>query len=222
MKATYIFHSGFMIELENHVLVFDYYQKELPHYPANKKVYCFVTHFHQDHFNRDIFDLFPNATFILSKDTRIKETDSIHIVKKNETYEIGDLMIKTLRSTDAGVAFLVTVEDKVIYHAGDLNWWHWEGEPKNFNDNQAYNFKKEMAKLDGLTIDVAMLPLDPRQEENAWWGIEEILKHAQIKHILPMHFGDAVELMQDYLNEEPLKNYPQIHKIEHENQSFEI
>lgn len=222
MKATYIFHSGFMIELDRHILIFDYYQKDIPLYPSNKKVYCFVSHFHQDHFNRDIFHLFPDATFILSKDTRIKETESIHIVKKNETYQIDDLTIKTLRSTDAGVAFLVTVENKTIYHAGDLNWWHWEGEPKNFNDNQAYNFKKEMAKLDGQIIDLAMLPLDPRQERNAWWGIQEILQHATICHILPMHFGDAIELMQGYLQEDPLKNYSQILKIEHSNQSFEI
>lgn len=31
-------------------------------------------------------------------------------------------------STDEGVAFLVTAEGRTVFHAGDLNWWHWEGE----------------------------------------------------------------------------------------------
>ncbi len=38
--------------------------------------------------------------------------------------------IRTLRSTDEGVAFVVHYAGKTIYHAGDLNWWHWKkGEP---------------------------------------------------------------------------------------------
>ena len=44
--------------------------------------------------------------------------------------------IRTLRSTDEGVAFVVHYAGKTIYHAGDLNWWHWEGEPdeKKYRD----------------------------------------------------------------------------------------
>lgn len=222
MKVTYIFHSGFMIELDHHILIFDYFQKDIPFINTNKKIYCFVSHFHQDHFNKEIFNLFPNATFILSRDTRIKAEENKYIVKKNQTYELDDLVITTLRSTDAGVAFLVTVEGKTIYHAGDLNWWHWDGEPKHFNDNQEYNFKKEMLKLKDIDIDVAMVPLDPRQESNASWGIIELCQHACVKHIFPMHFGDMHELMLDYLEEIPLLDYPQIHKIKHVHQSFDV
>lgn len=222
MKVTYIYHSGFLIELEHHVLVFDYYQKTIPDFDIKKKVYCFVSHFHADHYNKEIFHLFKNATFILSKDTRQKESEHIHIVKKNETYTIDDLTITTLRSTDAGVAFIVECEGKKIYHAGDLNWWHWEGEPKHDNDNHAYNFKKEMQKLNGMYFDLAMIPLDPRQEDNAWWGMAEWLKHADSKYILPMHFGDDMVSMQKYLVYSPLKQYPQIIKIQHELETFEL
>ena len=34
------------------------------------------------------------------------------------------------KSTDECVAFLIETEGKWIYHAGDLNNWVWDGEPK--------------------------------------------------------------------------------------------
>ena len=30
MKITYLYHSGFAVELDRHVLVFDYYKGKLP------------------------------------------------------------------------------------------------------------------------------------------------------------------------------------------------
>lgn len=75
MKLTYIFHSGFALETENCMLVFDYWLD-----PAhvidgllkcNKPMYVFASHFHEDHFNRDIFtwkSIKPDITYLLSKD----------------------------------------------------------------------------------------------------------------------------------------------------------
>ena len=75
MKLTYIFHSGFSLETEQCVLVFDYWMD-----PANvmsgllkteKPMYVFSSHFHEDHFNRDIFmwkNEKPDIKYILSKD----------------------------------------------------------------------------------------------------------------------------------------------------------
>ena len=40
MKITFIYHSSFAVELENCVLVFDYYgEGQLPTIPENKKIY---------------------------------------------------------------------------------------------------------------------------------------------------------------------------------------
>ena len=49
-------------------------------------------------------------------------------VKPNQSIIVDNLKIKTLKSTDLGVAFIVKSENKLFYHAGDLNYWHWEGE----------------------------------------------------------------------------------------------
>mgnify|MGYP000382206809 FL=1 len=67
----------------------------------------------------------------------------VSFLRIHQELELGKVRIQTLKSTDAGVAFLVECEGRTIYHAGDLNWWHWEGEP------DAYNEHMKMAYLKG-------------------------------------------------------------------------
>ena len=71
MKITYIGHSGFSVELEKKVLLFDYYRGELPKASGDKKWYVFVSHGHGDHYNRDVLKLRENGldvTYIFSRD----------------------------------------------------------------------------------------------------------------------------------------------------------
>ena len=46
MKITYLRHSGFLVELEQVWLLFDYYRGEIPEFPKGKKGYVFVSHRH--------------------------------------------------------------------------------------------------------------------------------------------------------------------------------
>ena len=48
--------------------------------------------------------------------------------------ELDGMKIRTLRSTDEGVAFFVRFKEMTIFHAGDLNWWHWEDESEAYNE----------------------------------------------------------------------------------------
>ena len=132
MKITFIYHSSFAVELENCVLVFDYYgEGQLSTIPENKKIYFLNSHAHPDHFKREILELkseYPTAEYILSRDIRFREEERnpwIHSVRANMEYEIGQLKVRTFKSKDVGVAFVVETEGKRIYQAGDLNWWHW-------------------------------------------------------------------------------------------------
>lgn len=79
MTLRYIFHSGFLLETEQSILIFDYWMDpanvvESFIYPSGSKhVYVFASHFHEDHFNKDIFkwrqnNPFSDYTYILSKD----------------------------------------------------------------------------------------------------------------------------------------------------------
>ena len=51
----------------------------------------------------------------------------------DEEITVDNMKIKTLESSDIGVAFLIEIEGKVIYHAGDLNWWHWDGDTETLS-----------------------------------------------------------------------------------------
>lgn len=77
MTLTYIFHSGFALETAACLLVFDYWMDPSGVIPRlmgrGKPVYVFSSHFHEDHFTREIFswkERYPSCsfTYILSKD----------------------------------------------------------------------------------------------------------------------------------------------------------
>ena len=55
MKITYIHHSSFSVELDNTILLFDYFKGNLPSFDKNKKLYVFSSHSHHDHFDESIF-----------------------------------------------------------------------------------------------------------------------------------------------------------------------
>lgn len=214
MKVTYLYHSGFLVELETCVLLFDYYRGTLPLWDKGKPVYVFVSHKHKDHFNMKIFGLaerYGHIHFFLGSDIRLSdkylERNGIPAsVKrymtnagKNETLEYnGDLTVRTLRSTDAGVAFLVQAQGHLFYHAGDLNWWHWEGEPAPFNENMERDYKKEMDAIRGLSFDAAFVPLDPRLGEAYGWGMDYFLTQAQAAHVFPMHMWEEYDIIGRY------------------------
>ena len=113
MKVTYIYHSSFAVELEKSMLIFDYYGKgDLPERPAGKQVYFLNSHSHPDHFSKTIFNLreqFGGAEYVLAREIRLKpeeKKDWIHSLKPETDVEIGHLKIRTLKSTDLGVAFM--------------------------------------------------------------------------------------------------------------------
>ena len=114
MKVTYLYHSGFAIEDEQALYVFDYYKGELPVIAKEKQMYVFVSHRHKDHYNSEIFDWekeHPNILYILSDDVEAESAPNRIFVKPEQKIRTGELKVETLRSTDEGVAFLVTCKD---------------------------------------------------------------------------------------------------------------
>ena len=71
MKVTYISHSGFLIETKNCLFLFDYYEGKIPPLSQEKPLFIFVSHWHSDHFNPEIFSIrHEKVHYILSHDTR--------------------------------------------------------------------------------------------------------------------------------------------------------
>ena len=134
-------------------------------------------------------------TYILSNDIHVPKKYNIKFMGANERLLVDDLEIKTLESSDLGVAFIIKTEDKTIYHAGDLNWWHWEGEEEEFNHDQACRYQQQMEKLKqavgNRSIDLAFVPVDPRLNQDMLRGVCCLAEQVSVERIVPIHFwGD--------------------------------
>lgn len=226
MTVTYLYHSGFVVEFEDIALVFDYYKGELPETVTGKKLYVFSSHYHKDHFQRRIFDWAEkyDATYILSRDIRAKGPEGRTVkVGRQKELSVDELQIKTLRSTDVGVAFFVRVKGIAIYHAGDLNWWHWEEEGPAYNEKMKKDYQREIGTIEGEHIDLAFVPLDPRLEEAYGWGIDYFMRHTDTHCLFPMHLWGSYKTIPKFLEDPISGEYrDRVVRIERRQQRFEI
>ncbi len=197
-KITYMLHSGFIVELDKTVLVFDYFKDPhhdiIPAMQTGKQIYVFSSHVHYDHFNPVISSFQEHvAQYFLSFD--IKQNPEVEKIdaKKVKYLDIYDeytsdiIKVRSFSSTDAGISFLVEVEGWNIFHAGDFNWWHWKGDTEENNSLAKNGFMKQMKKLDGLEADVAFFPVDLRLEEFCDLGVKEFCRRTTIKQLVTMH-----------------------------------
>lgn len=220
-KITFIYHSGFAVETPECSLLFDYYRGMVPEFAKEKPLYVFSSHRHSDHFNFAVFELaekYPNIKYLLSNDIGKKYKKKYLLEKKKLSEEICQkitwmkeqecwsderIEVRTILSTDIGVAFLVREKKtgKLIYHAGDLNWWTWEGETEEEYQGMSAKFHSAIADIKSLVkdpafsehgaVECAFLPLDPRQKEKYALGFDYFMRNVPVKYAFPMHaFGD--------------------------------
>lgn len=236
IKVTFLYHSGFLVELPHLIFLFDYYKGVIPDLDSQKSIYVFSSHRHPDHFCFEIFALaekYPNVKYLLSRDIGKKYKKkymlekkgisqnvyrSIIYLKEDELWEDESVIVQTIPSTDAGAAFLIQEkqekqENRAVYHAGDLNWWTWEGETREEYQAMTKKFKASMEmikqrlwEMNISSLDAAFVPLDPRQKERYAKGFDFFMRSIPVKHVFPMHaFGDysvIKKLMKDDLSED--------------------
>lgn len=202
VKVDHIYHSCFTVETDNYFLVFDYYKGNIK--LKDKKTMVFVSHGHGDHFNEEIFTWGDNKKeieYIISSDIDLKnKPENLHIVGPYEEISLGEVGIKTFGSTDLGVSFLINVDNISIFHAGDLNWWHWENDSEEDKLNEEKLFKGEVEKIKGGNIDIAFFPVDPRLGPAFYYGGEYFIKKFKPKYFIPMHFGDKFSITSDFIH----------------------
>ena len=220
MRVTFLGHSGFYLELPEADLLFDYFIGNLPVLKPGRTMFVFVSHIHQDHFSREIYRLAERVPegaqliYVFSDDIPAAVLPeevrrfSFRTGPGNEflipvrTVPAGVyLTVRTFASTDEGVAFLADLGAVRIYHAGDLNRWHWEEENEEdrlFNEDQRKRYAFQLSRIaavvqkDGHVPDCAFVPLDNRLgEAGCYLGLEEYMDKVGAGNIFPMHlFGD--------------------------------
>jgi len=205
----YIFHSGFLIEAEGFSILIDYYKdtgfsprdgyvhKEL--LKRTERLYILSSHAHPDHFNPEILQWQKereDIQYIFSRDilrAHKATTEDALFLMKGEEYRDEKLYIKAFGSTDIGISFLIEAEGKKIFHAGDLNNWHWKDESTPDEIAVAErDYLKELELLAQTTeqLDIAFFPVDPRLGSDYARGAEQFIDRIKVQLLVPMHFGE--------------------------------
>lgn len=197
MKITYLKHSSIVMELEHHILIFDDISKGsyLPN--KNKKLYVFVSHAHDDHYDPHLYDYYGDqAIYLCSSDVNFLYAH--HHFYLEDRYQDDDIFVQSICSSDQGVGFYIECEGWNIFFAGDHHLWQWEEDTKQEKKMmyQAY-IKGLIAFPDQL--DVACLVCDPRLP-NRDDGLKEWLTLKQTKNIVPIHMWDDLSCQQSFLS----------------------
>ncbi len=241
MKLDYIYHSGFAIELENTTIIIDYfkdssdtaYNHGIVHdYLLKKsgKLYVLSTHSHPDHFNPEILEwkkLHEDIVYIFSSDIRdnhkAKANDAIFL-NKGEEYKDSTIKIHACGSTDIGISFMIDIANCRIFHAGDLNNWHWSEESTLEEIEKAnLEFLNELENIYKYTkqVDIAMFPVDNRMGKNYYKGAQQFVEKIKTSIFVPMHFDSTYKAANDF---EAIaeKNGCRFLEIQHRGEIFEI
>lgn len=213
MKTTYIHHSCFLAETTTCYFLFDYEKGHLPAMDVTKPIFVLSSHAHYDHYNADVFAMLRGQGMqtvyaILSDDIEAPTGVDVMQVSPNKEYGLClGQKLTTFRSTDVGVAFLIEDAGEMIYHAGDLNDWVWEGESDAYNEQMTADYREQLnllsGYLNGRTIDVAFVVLDPRQEKNYDRGLCYFLEHIPTDKVYPMHYWDNPKVIDAFIKEHP-------------------
>ena len=219
IRLTYIFHSGFVVETAAGILVFDYWLDLANVLPkclsrrGGRHVYVFASHFHKDHFTKDIFgwkqSLGSDVTYILSKDilkhSRADKGEADVWLAKGGTWADENIQVTATGSNDSGVSWIVETEGKRIFHAGDLCNWYARFLADGNKDRQPYSeelgedidpvaeekrFLGELKDIQKIAkgFDLVMFPVDGRIGNGYTLGARQFIERFQVGMFVPMHF----------------------------------
>ena len=212
LKLTYYYNSGFSVQVGGTLLIFDYWEGEdrsLP--PASRinetflqafeQIFVFVSHAHPDHFDPVIYSWYKHGlpvSYIVSYDMPVGTRGS-RLAPLQEKQLTQDIKVKAFGSTDLGVSYLVSVYGMTIFHAGDLNLWHWRSESTLKEIEEAeQKYYDAVAPLRQEHIDVAMFPVDPRQGSMYDAGANHFIMTEKPRIFIPMHWQDRPEVATEY------------------------
>ncbi|MFZ5973837.1 MAG: MBL fold metallo-hydrolase [Bacillota bacterium] len=223
MRIYYLYNSGFALLHKNMAVIFDYYRDTplqgkqglsggavtLGELESYTYVYVFSSHAHMDHFNPVVLDWQKErggVRYIFSPDIREHIgnpdiTPNITFLRKWQNYTDGRIKAKAYGSTDEGVSFYLGIDGFSVFHAGDLNCWHWPDESSKEASRQAIAaFEREMEPVirEVQEPDIAFFPVDPRMATDYDRGALYFAKTVRPKLFVPMHFRGSVSAPADF------------------------
>ena len=117
------------------------------------------------------------------------------------------ILIQAFGSTDLGVSFLVRADDRLIFHAGDLNDWCWTNEWRSRNEAMQRDYLRILGmikeQLNGKELDVLCIPMDPVLGVAEYQGTLEFLERIRARAVFPMHMWERYSVGGKFLLAHP-------------------
>lgn len=196
IAVEYLGGSGFLVSLGDTGMLFDASEhgagrRALPEKSALasfRRLYVFISHRHDDHFSESVYDLCgEDAVYVVGFD--VPQPHRGVRMSPGEERGFGPVTVRAFGSTDEGVSFLVTCAGVTLFHAGDLNLWHWRDESSVAQIEAAERaFYDCVAPIPQQKIDVAFFPVDPRQGSMYDAGAGYFIMTVKPRFLIPMHF----------------------------------
>jgi L-ascorbate metabolism protein UlaG (beta-lactamase superfamily) len=182
IKIKWLGHAGFKIKKDKVIYIDPYHIDE-----TEEADLILITHEHYDHCSPDdIKKIIKEDTVIIcSKDAAGKLSGNTIAVKPGDRKEVNDIIVDVVPAYNigkkfhpkkkGGVGYVITIDGKKIYHAGDTDL---------------------IPEMEKLAVDVALLPVGGEYTMNA----EEAAAAAnkiKPKIAVPMHYGSIIGSKED-------------------------
>ena len=211
LDITYYHHSGFSAALDDTLLIFDYWTGEHGELPFPKRItpeklkdfkeiVVFVSHEHPDHMDPEVFEWRKELPVTYSGSHDMPVGTRGKRMAPGDSYTVSEnVKVRAFESTDLGVSFLVDLKGIKLFHAGDLNFWHWREESTLKEIEEAdQDFQQAIIPLKDEPIDVAFFPVDPRQGRLFDAGANTFILSVKPRLLIPMHFWGRAEIAVEF------------------------
>ena len=152
-------------------------------------LYLFISHHHGDHYDPSILDRCPmgRTTIFMGFDI-IDHSEGIRL-RPLDQFSSRYIEVRAFGSTDDGISFFVKHEGLTLFHAGDLNLWHWRDTSTVAEIEEAEKlFTACVEPIPKDEIDLCFFPVDPRQGTMYDAGAGYFIMSKRPKVMIPMHF----------------------------------
>ncbi|MBU2634540.1 MAG: MBL fold metallo-hydrolase [Nanoarchaeota archaeon] len=180
LNITWLGHSSFKI---NNIYLDPYI---LPK-KSSKAEIILITHDHYDHCDPERVSQITNSSTVIITTNKCSQKllGNVKIIKPGEKLNINEIMIEAIHAYNTnkdyhvkgeGIGFIININNKKIYHAGDTD------------------LIPEMSEL--KNIDIALLPIGGTYTMNAAEAAEacNIIKP---KIVIPIHYGSIIGSKED-------------------------
>lgn len=212
--VTFFYQSGFTVAIGKTLLIFSYWQADDDKIPEShclserdfkgfNNIVVFVPRNSAEHHDPVIYTWkksFP-ITYVVSSDAKgsVPEDVNARIIREGESLSVANVRVTAFGSTDAGISLLVKTGGLRIFHAGDLNLWHWREENTLREITRAEDdFYRVVSTLPNDRLDICMFPVDPNLGGFYDAGANHFIMSKKPAVFFPMHWGSRSEIAEDY------------------------